>query len=243
MHILAHGIMLCGKYGEAYALAEEELLCSRELGHRPMLAQAFALSATVHQASGRYMQACDHALVGIQLAEEVKDPRLVSYLLWRLGEIYLAQGRHAEARQLLDDSVELHRNIGYQARLRDVLTSKGICAYAQGESHELRLCLAEALQLSVADRAWLTAIRALPLAALDAASRGQIETAVELYALASCAPYIANSPWFEDVAGRHVAAAAGSLPAAVVAAAQQRGQSQELWQVVEDLLTTLLNEA
>ena len=243
MHVLGHGIMLCGKYDEAYALAEEELLRARELGHRPMLAQAFALSATAHQASGRYVQACDHAHVGIQLAEEVKDPRLVSYLLWRLGEIYLAQGRHAEARQLLDDSVELHRNIGYQARLRDVLTSKGICAYAQGESHELRLCLVEALQLSVADRAWLTAIRALPLAALAAASRGQIETAVELYALASCAPYIANSPWFEDVAGRHVAAAAGSLPAAVVAAAQQRGQSQELWQVVEDLLTTLLNEA
>ena len=243
MHILAHGLVLCGKYGEAYALAEDELLCSRELGHRPMLAQAFALSATVHQASGRYAQACDHALAGIQLAEEVKDPRLVSYLLWRLGEIYLAQGRYAEARQLLDDSVALHRNIGYHARLRDVLTSKGLCAYAQGGSHELRLCLAEALQLSVADRAWLTAIHALPLAALDAASHGQIETAVELYALASCAPYIANSPWFEDVAGRHVAAAARSLSAAEVAAAQPRGQSRELWQVVEDLLITLPDEA
>jgi len=39
-----------------------------------------------------------------------------------------------------------------------------------------------------------------------------------------------------------VAAAACSLPAAVVAAAQQRGQSQDLWQVVEDLLATLMNQ-
>ena len=242
MHVLAQGVMLCGKYGEAYALAEEELVCSHELGHKPMLAQAFTLSATAHQASGRYVQACEYALAGIQLAEELKDPRLVSYLLWRLGEIYLAQERYAEARHLLDDSVALHRTIDFRARLRDVLTSKGLCAYAQGEGHELRLCLVEALQLSVADRAWLTAIRALPLAALDAISRGQIETAVELYALASCAPYIANSPWFEDVAGRHVAAGARSLPAAAVAAAQQRGQSRELWQAVEALLAAILED-
>lgn len=79
MHVLGHGIMLCGKYSEACSLAEEELQCSLKLGHRPMLAQAFALSATVHQASGRYVQACDHALVAIQLAEEVKELKLVSY--------------------------------------------------------------------------------------------------------------------------------------------------------------------
>jgi predicted ATPase/DNA-binding SARP family transcriptional activator len=243
MHVLGHGIMFCGKYAEACAIAEEELLRCQELGYRPMLVHALGLSGMAHQASGNYTQACDHVLLGIQLAEEVEDPRLSSYLLWRLGEIYLAQGHYAEARQLLDNSVELHRDIRYQARLRDVLTSTGYCAYARGESHELRLCLVETLQLSVADRGWFTAIRALPLAALYAASRGQIESAVELYALASCAPYIANSPWFEDVAGRHVAAAATSLPAATVASAQQRGRNSDMWQAIGNLLETLLDEA
>jgi hypothetical protein len=159
-----------------------------------------------------------------------------------LGETYLAQGRHAEAKRLLDHSVELHRDIRYHARLQDVLMGAGYCAYARGESHELRLYLVEALQHSMVDRAWFTAIRALPLAALYAASRGRIESAVELYALASCAPYIGNSQWFEDVAGRHMAAAATSLPAATVASAQQRGRDREMWQAVGKLLESLLDE-
>ena len=63
-----------------------------------------------------------------------------------------------------------------------------------------------------------------------------MERAVELYATASCHGIVANSRWFEDVAGKHIAAAAQSLPPEVVAAAQERGRARDLWETARELL-------
>jgi hypothetical protein len=83
---------------------------------------------------------------------------------------------------------------------------------------------------------------ALPQAALLLADRGQTERAVELYALAARHPFVANSRWFEDVAGREIAALAESLPPDVVAAAQERGRGRDLWATVRELLIELEGE-
>jgi hypothetical protein len=72
--------------------------------------------------------------------------------------------------------------------------------------------------------------------ALLLAGEGQAERAIELYALARCCPWVANSHWFEDVAGQHIDAVAASLPADVVAAAQAHGQARDLWATVAELL-------
>jgi hypothetical protein len=72
--------------------------------------------------------------------------------------------------------------------------------------------------------------------ALLLANQGKKEQAVELYALLSCYPYVANSPWFEDVTGRHIAAVAATLPPEVVAAAQERGRAGDLWTTAAKLL-------
>jgi hypothetical protein len=62
---------------------------------------------------------------------------------------------------------------------------------------------------------------------------------VELYALASRYPFVANSQWFEDVAGKHIAALARDLPSDAVAAAQERGWAWELEATVAGLLVEL----
>ena len=55
--------------------------------------------------------------------------------------------------------------------------------------------------------------------------------------MASRYPFVAKSRWFEDVAGRHIAAAA--LPPDVIAAAQERGRTRDLDTTVSQLLTEL----
>jgi hypothetical protein len=82
-------------------------------------------------------------------------------------------------------------------------------------------------------------LRALLGIALLLADRGETERAVELYALASRYPLVANAQWFEDVAGVHIAAAAATLPPDVVAAAQERGRARDLKATVEELLEEL----
>ena len=64
----------------------------------------------------------------------------------------------------------------------------------------------------------------------------QGERALELYGLASRYPYVSCSRWYEDVAGRHIAAAAAGLPPDVIAAAQERGRARDLEATLRDLL-------
>jgi len=79
----------------------------------------------------------------------------------------------------------------------------------------------------------------LPAASLLLVDAGEVERAVEIYALASRYPSVANSRWCEDVAGIHVTAAAEALPSEVVAAAQERGRAADPWDVAEALLGEL----
>jgi hypothetical protein len=60
-----------------------------------------------------------------------------------------------------------------------------------------------------------------------------------LYALASRYPYVANSRWFEDVAGREIASVAETLPPRAIAAAWEQVRKRSLWTTVEELLAEL----
>jgi len=64
---------------------------------------------------------------------------------------------------------------------------------------------------------------------------GEAERAIALYALASRYPFVANSCWFEDVAGRYIAAAAAALPLEMVQAAQEHGRARDLDVTVKEL--------
>jgi hypothetical protein len=65
---------------------------------------------------------------------------------------------------------------------------------------------------------------------------GEAERAVELYALISCVPIVSYWRWIEDVAGRHIAAAAASLSPDVVAAAEARGRVRDMNATVAEIL-------
>ena len=81
--------------------------------------------------------------------------------------------------------------------------------------------------------------RALPVVALLLSGEGDIERAVELYALASRYPHVANSRWYEDVAEVHITTAAAGLPPEVVTAAQERGRARDLDATAQELLVEL----
>jgi hypothetical protein len=79
----------------------------------------------------------------------------------------------------------------------------------------------------------------LPAIALFLVDRGEGERAIELYALASRHPSVGNSRWFENIAGRHIAAATQNLPPEVVEAAQARGRTLDLQETAQGLLEEL----
>jgi hypothetical protein len=119
------------------------------------------------------------------------------------------------------------------------LASLGLVARGLGDPDEAHRYLAEALRTAAGIGAFLPLLFALPLAALLLADQGQIERAVEVYALAVRYPFVANSEWVEAVFGRPLATIAADLSAAQVAAAQERGQNREAWSTVAELVAEM----
>jgi hypothetical protein len=78
--------------------------------------------------------------------------------------------------------------------------------------------------------------------ALYLLGQGETRFALEVYALASRYAYVANSCWFEDMAGCHIEAAKAGLVAEVVAQAEKQGKERDMWATATGLMVVLEKE-
>jgi tetratricopeptide (TPR) repeat protein len=234
-----------GEFAQALQGYERQAVLYAELGLEMRLVEATSSMAWCLSHLGRYERA--HALAQSNLERCVQ----AGYRLYRamancaIAHVALGREEPATAHRLLLESVRLYREtVGGGGDLAVLLAHLGCAERALGHKVEARGHLSEALHMAVEGRHWVPLLATLPrLALLLADGIGRfapdIERAVELYALASRYPFVANSHWFEDVAGRHIVSAAAALPPEVVAAAQERGRARDLWATAEELLEEL----
>jgi predicted ATPase/DNA-binding SARP family transcriptional activator len=223
-----------GRFAEAASLLEECVAIYDNLGFRFGLEMAMLGEAHLHL--GHYQAGRAHAHQGLSIARGTGFRRGIGYGLFVLGAVALAQDRYGQAGRLLQESIAAYREIGQGDELCRSMAGLAYAAWGQKQFDaawdQVREALASGSELRVSFPLWFC----LPAAALLLTRAGQVERAVALYALATRAPAIASSCWFRDVAGHRIEAAAAGLPAGVVAAAQARGQKQELSEAVAELL-------
>ena len=139
----------------------------------------------------------------------------------------------------MQEGLAVYRKSGEQAEAGWVLALMGYAARRLGDLGQARGHLHAALRTATDIGAFVPCITALPAVALLLADEGNIVRAVELFALASRYPHVANSRWFEDVAGKHITSVTATLPPEVVAVAQERGRARDLWATAEELVAEL----
>jgi predicted ATPase/DNA-binding SARP family transcriptional activator len=227
-----------GKFAEACSSMEECMVIVDDLGHRDSWAweSLFLCEAKAHL--GQYEQARDLGQAGHTFFQETGSN--IGFSFFELGLLALAEEAYAEAHQLLLESVAIYREVEHREMKSWALGLLGYAVRGLGRPCQARQHLCEALR-TVADTGGImpSLMYALPAVALLLADRGEVERAVEVYALASRYPFVANSRWFEDVAGKHIAAVAATLPPEAVAAAQERGRVRDLDATVAELLAEL----
>jgi tetratricopeptide (TPR) repeat protein len=229
-----------GKLNEAHSMLEENLAIVDDLGIRLYIANVNVALGYAKMHLGQYERARAHMQTGLACLREYGEPQwAIGLSLFALGSVALAGEAHAEAWQLLEECVAVFRQIGRQDEMGRALAALGYAARGLGQLPQARQHLCEALQTVADIGAFIPFVLALPAVALLLADRGEVERAVELHGLASRYPLVANSCWFEDVAGKHIAAVAATLPPKVVAAAQEPGQARDLNATVAELLVQL----
>jgi tetratricopeptide (TPR) repeat protein len=154
------------------------------------------------------------------------------------GLAVVAQGAYLEAMTLFQESVAV-----FEARHKEnrgwALGPCGLAARGAGEMALARQCVVQALEIGVELGAFMPVMYGLPMAALLLADQGALHRAVEVYACASRYGFVANSRWFEDVAGQQLRTMAASLPAKAVDSAQEQGRLKDWAVMAAELLSEL----
>jgi predicted ATPase/predicted Ser/Thr protein kinase len=239
LYDLGATLMGLGRHAEARALLKECIVICNYLGVRACLADASILLGLVHFLLGQYECGRAHAQTGLALSREIHHRHGIGRALAVLGYTAMGESAYGEAHELLQESAAVYREIEGWDELGWVLANSAYVERKLGQLGQARRHLYETLRTATDIGAWIPAVIALPTMALLLTDRGEVERAVELYALASRYPLVSNSRAFQELAKQHIAAVAETLPPEVVAAAEERGQARDLDATVKELLVEL----
>jgi tetratricopeptide (TPR) repeat protein len=232
-------LLYAGEFAEARALLEEAAQTADGLEQHviSVLSKLFLGAADLY--AGEYRRARTRLDQVCALAREHCIPQGMGLSLWLLGCVALAEGARKDAVRFLQEGVGTYRESLQREELGWALAGLGLAEREAGLLLQAKQHLVEAMRIGVQTGASLAMLLPLPGIALLLADAGDWQQAVELYALAAGYPLVGNARWFEDVAGRHIAAIAASLPPEVAAAARERGRARRLAMTAEELLAEL----
>ena len=226
-------IMWRGKFAEAESAMQTALAIFRDLGKQESVASVYTLLGFIRLYSGRYGTARQQLELGLTQARQIGSQFNIGLALFLLGHVALAEEALAEAERVLTESLTVFETLGEIDAAASARALLGCIALKQGQPATARAYLTESIRFGIDARRIRTIITLLPVLALLLVEQGQIEQAVELYALLTRHELGEHSPWFEDVAGKQITAAAETLPPAVVSAAQARGRGRDMWTTME----------
>jgi tetratricopeptide (TPR) repeat protein len=228
-----------GKFAEARSAFERDVALYDDLGFHKRLVEATEKLIWCDVHLGRYEEAQALAQANLARCREIGYQHRAGWALMQAGVIALALGEPVKARRQLAEGVGIFRSMAEGVGLAQTLAFLAYADRALGRPIEAERHMCEAVQMAIEGPIWHLLTVCLPGVALLLADRGNVERAIEVYSLALCQPELANSRWVEDVAGKHIAAAAAALPSEVVAAAQERGRALDLWATARALLDEL----
>jgi predicted ATPase len=239
---LGEVLIWLGKFKEAEAAMSESLALYFKLGLREAYAFSETLLGIIALHLGMFDQAQAQGEQALAVFHEIDSPRGVAYACLLLGGAALAQQQFGPAESLFLKSLAIYRELGQRDELAQALALLGYARHGLGNLGQGRRNLIEALQTALEIRAFMPMMLALPAVALLAVAEGQADQALGLHTLLSRYPFVANSDWFEQVAGARVTQAAATLSPPDVAAAKEKGSALSLEEAVTKFLSELTVE-
>jgi predicted ATPase len=233
LQVLAAALSWGGKYAEAVSALAERRSIYADLGLSLPIDLSMLGQFEHHQ--GQYERARAHLHAAFEETRD-KGPVVVrAFCQLEMGRLAVWDGDNAEARRVLLESIGgleacQHLHAAAQAQAVSVYAALGL-----GNREAARYHLVLALRWARDRQSHLALVEALPAAALLHLGQDEVQ-ATEIYELARTLPAVANSQWFDDVAGRRVTEAATRLPPGVVAAAKERGRARDMQSTLDELI-------
>ena len=231
--------LMDSKPAESLAMLEECVSVYAELGDRHRWALALMRFGEAHMHLGHYDQARAALQESLDWYQEVDNRWGIGAALRLLAEVAQVEGQYAEAKQLFRASAVAFRRSGAQADIGWAFAGLSMAAAGLGELDQARQNVTEALRVALKFRHDAAPTYVLVSLALLAAKEGRGERAVELWALASRAPELTTSCFYQELYRQHIEPVAATLPPELVAEAEARGRAGDEWAALEELRNEL----
>jgi len=237
--VLGINLLFGGKFDDCIASYEECWAVHKELGisQEPYTANAGMTRAKINL--GRYDEARMQAQKQLIEYRSINHWWNTAFTLFNLGRIGLVEGEAEQAERHLQESAGILQKMNERSLLPDVLFCQAFTSRALNNRQQAIDYMIQSLKIVIETEPLNPMRFELPCMALLLADQGEVEQAVEFYAAGLQSVYIANSRWFEDIAGRHITEIATTLPKNVIVAAQNRGNARNLWTTANALLDKL----
>ncbi len=229
-----------GRFHEARTLIQETLVAYHDLVYNQSNAALIHVRAGFPDLYlGEYGAARNQMRYAHKLIKNAKSAWVVNWNAIAgeiLGSISLAEESYIEADKWFRECLRI---IAVPDKIAKVLACQGFVSRGLKRTSQARGKLYKSLKVVVEEQQYFPLTHTLPGIALLFADQGEVERAVELYALASTYGIVSNSKWFADIAGDEIASAAEGLPDEVAETAKARGRELDLWEMAEELLVEL----
>jgi tetratricopeptide (TPR) repeat protein len=237
-NLMIESVNVCylGRFAESARLMEEAIVIYENLGNQSRCMLLRCLLGWVEVNEGLYDQGCEHYQASLTVARQLGDLYGIALNLLGLSEIFLIRREYAQARQVLEESVPLYCQVHQEDELSISLAELADIEFRLGLFQQARSHLRESLQIAAETGSWQACLFVAGKTALFMTMQEEAEKGVELYALATRYPYLGDSCFWEDTAGKRIAEFATGLPEEVVTAAKERGRQRNLHATVRELL-------
>jgi DNA-binding SARP family transcriptional activator/predicted ATPase len=247
-------LLLLGKFQGAHARLEDASATDKEMENfQRYLHSTFYLCWTkMHM--GWYSQVLDVVRSTLDWYQSKAGEGLEAFKAWYPGKAgggyltgfslsvqgaaYLALGRTTEAERFFQESIASYLNFTITEAVRPY-SMLGALYTVLGQLEMGRGYLLLALEKGIEINSAIVHIFTLPGVALLLAKNGDLERAVEIYALAARYPWIDKSQWYQDIILSPLTTKTKSLPPRVIADAQKRGRERDLVNTIQELLAAL----
>ena len=232
-----------GQFAQATKLMEESEPILEDLGMRDRLVISVIGAGLGFSHLGQYDDAISQVHKGLPIARELDARREIAMAYLFLGKAYLGKREFGKTQDYASKSIAYFQEIDQR---KEIAWALALVIFAQHGLYKPRAAekyLYRTLRIGIENQGYYPLLCAMFGGALILLDRGEVERAVELSSLAWRSPVVANSRWFEDIAGRELAAAAETLPPEVIAAAQERGRERDIWETAAELLDEFNSES
>ena len=222
-------------FEEAERMLQDCLAIRRELNDEAGISSTLINLGVALFNQGRLSEIKPYYQEAIEISRRINQPRNLAGALGNLGGVFLREKQYDEALKLFLQGLEIHRNTGYRYGMATALDNVGTAHFHLGNEREALYYLKQSIREARDIKADFITLDALVWVAGIRARNGELEEAFELWGLIRHHPK--TDPETVESAERLVQRAAKGMGAAAVHAAEERGKTLDLVEVITEILS------